>query len=297
MPNTSIRRSVVEPLVIVALAAMVWAGVAQAGPVPIPTATPAAPSYSIANAPSEVLSGEVFTVDIILDLNGNSSVGHEVSVSFTPGHLVATNAVEMGAPPYEFNLSPGVGGIDNAAGVVDQFEAASLSDPPINPGGAFIVGQITFQAGAGGGATIIGIFGTGGAVLDGVDPFQPIEGVVFNGASIDVVGPTPTPTVTPIPTPTATPTATPTVTPIPTPTATPTATPTPGGPTPTPTPTRGGPIRRAGFPIPTPTATPTATPKLSERVTVCHKGKNSISVSANAVPAHLAHGDTLGACP
>jgi hypothetical protein len=31
-------------------------------------------------------------------------------------------------------------------------------------------------------------------------------------------------------------------------------------------------------------------------VTVCHKGKTSIGVPANAVPAHLAHGDTLGPC-
>ena len=36
---------------------------------------------------------------------------------------------------------------------------------------------------------------------------------------------------------------------------------------------------------------------LSGKVTVCHKGKNLISLPANAVPAHLAHGDTLGACP
>ncbi len=35
----------------------------------------------------------------------------------------------------------------------------------------------------------------------------------------------------------------------------------------------------------------------SGKVTMCHKGKHSISASANAVPAHLAHGDTLGACP
>jgi hypothetical protein len=36
---------------------------------------------------------------------------------------------------------------------------------------------------------------------------------------------------------------------------------------------------------------------LSKKVTMCHNGKHSISASANAVPAHLAHGDTLGACP
>ena len=30
--------------------------------------------------------------------------------------------------------------------------------------------------------------------------------------------------------------------------------------------------------------------------TVCHKGKNTLSIDASAVPAHLAHGDTMGAC-
>lgn len=33
------------------------------------------------------------------------------------------------------------------------------------------------------------------------------------------------------------------------------------------------------------------------KVTLCHKGKKTLSVSANAVPAHLGHGDALGACP
>jgi cell division septation protein DedD len=78
--------------------------------------------------------------------------------------------------------------------------------------------------------------------------------------------------ITPAPTATASPTAPP---PTPTATATPTNTP------------------------PTPTASPTPTnppPTPSEKVTVCHKGKTSTGVPANAVPAHLAHGDTLGPC-
>ena len=33
------------------------------------------------------------------------------------------------------------------------------------------------------------------------------------------------------------------------------------------------------------------------RVTICHKGKNTLTISQSAVPAHLAHGDSLGACP
>ncbi len=81
-------------------------------------------------------------------------------------------------------------------------------------------------------------------------------------AAVAKAGPTPTPTVEP----TASPTRTTTSTSIPTPTTIPTATP-----------------------------TPTPTPTLSEKVTMCHKGKSLISVSANAVPGHLAHGDTLGA--
>ena len=34
----------------------------------------------------------------------------------------------------------------------------------------------------------------------------------------------------------------------------------------------------------------------NQKVTICHKGKNTISVSLDAWPAHQAHGDTMGAC-
>jgi len=34
----------------------------------------------------------------------------------------------------------------------------------------------------------------------------------------------------------------------------------------------------------------------NEKILICHKGKITVSVSENAVPIHLAHGDTLGAC-
>ena len=34
----------------------------------------------------------------------------------------------------------------------------------------------------------------------------------------------------------------------------------------------------------------------NEKVTLCHKGKNTITISANALPAHLNHGDTRGTC-
>ena len=34
----------------------------------------------------------------------------------------------------------------------------------------------------------------------------------------------------------------------------------------------------------------------SEKVEICHKGRNTISVSINALPAHLRHGDTESTC-
>lgn len=34
----------------------------------------------------------------------------------------------------------------------------------------------------------------------------------------------------------------------------------------------------------------------AQKVTVCHKGKKTISISQNAWPAHERHGDTLGTC-
>jgi hypothetical protein len=33
-----------------------------------------------------------------------------------------------------------------------------------------------------------------------------------------------------------------------------------------------------------------------EKVTICHKKKSTLSIGVSAWPAHMAHGDTLGAC-
>ena len=33
-----------------------------------------------------------------------------------------------------------------------------------------------------------------------------------------------------------------------------------------------------------------------EKITICHKGKNTLTISIEAWPAHEAHGDTKGAC-
>jgi hypothetical protein len=37
-------------------------------------------------------------------------------------------------------------------------------------------------------------------------------------------------------------------------------------------------------------------PQPEKKVTICHKGKESITISKNALPAHVAHGDTEGSC-
>jgi outer membrane biosynthesis protein TonB len=103
---------------------------------------------------------------------------------------------------------------------------------------------------------------------------------------------TPEPTKTPKPTDTPEPTKTPkpTDTPEPTPTKTPEPTNTPY-PTPTKTP------EPTNTPYPTPTKTPTATPKPDDKkITICHKNKNTITISESAWPAHKAHGDYKGPC-
>ena len=43
--------------------------------------------------------------------------------------------------------------------------------------------------------------------------------------------------------------------------------------------------------------TPSEEPDTSDKVVICHQGKETISISVNALSAHLAHGDTVGACP
>ena len=86
----------------------------------------AEPSYSITNVPAEVELGTSFTVYVLLDLDGYSSVGHEMSVSFSPGVLFVEEAVELGVPPYQMNIWPGVRDVDNAVGFVEQIEAATF---------------------------------------------------------------------------------------------------------------------------------------------------------------------------
>lgn len=83
-----------------------------------------------------------------------------------------------------------------------------------------------------------------------------------------------------------------TPTPLPTNTA---VTPPTGTPAPTFTPV----IPPTSTPAPAPTDTltppPTSTPDTGGKVTLCHNG-STIEVDADAVDAHLAHGDTLGPC-
>jgi hypothetical protein len=45
-----------------------------------------------------------------------------------------------------------------------------------------------------------------------------------------------------------------------------------------------------------PTTTTSTTLPEQSRVGICHKGRTMLSLPSQAVPAHLGHGDTLGAC-
>jgi len=138
----------------------------------------AQPSFSIVGVPNTVRVAETFTVDLVLDLGGYSSAGHQVSLSFTPGVLSVISVTELGSPPHEFNITPGVRLIDNVEGFVEPFEAASLGDG-VNPVAPFAIGRITFRAEAAGRATVFAFFGPGGAVLDAGHPALPIDGVAF----------------------------------------------------------------------------------------------------------------------
>ncbi|MBO0861726.1 MAG: hypothetical protein J2P21_25215 [Chloracidobacterium sp.] len=35
---------------------------------------------------------------------------------------------------------------------------------------------------------------------------------------------------------------------------------------------------------------------IPKKVNVCHKGRNTLNISRNAVAAHLGHGDNIGIC-
>jgi hypothetical protein len=48
-------------------------------------------------------------------------------------------------------------------------------------------------------------------------------------------------------------------------------------------------------PVVEPCPTPTPTPRPG-KLTLCHKGQNTIEVGAPSLSAHLSHGDTLGPC-
>ena len=108
-----------------------------------------------------------------------------------------------------------------------------------------------------------------------------------------------TTTTSAIPTTTIGTTLVPTTTTSPVPTTTTSTSPAPATTTTT---TSPAPNTTTTSPVPTttttavPTTTTTTTTPRPRKVAICHEGR-TIMVDERAVPAHLAHGDTLGRCP
>ena len=142
------------------------------------------PVVSIENVPETVRVGDTFTVNVVLDLRDFGSAGHELSVVFTSGLLSVIDTEELGAPPHEFNLSPGVRSVSNEFGLVSQFEAGSFG--AVATGERFVIGRITFLAIDDGKAGISPLFNTGGAVLDDQDLARSIPGVIFESVHLQV---------------------------------------------------------------------------------------------------------------
>lgn len=143
------------------------------------------PTYRITGLPKAVRVGDEFTVDLVLDLDGEKSCGQEVSLKFTPNLLEVTEALELGvgADLHEMNLTEGVREIDNLTGLVVQFECASLFRE-VAPTEPFAVGRITFRALEKGFATILPLFGPGAGLLDGDG--KPISVVSFERVELHV---------------------------------------------------------------------------------------------------------------
>jgi hypothetical protein len=52
----------------------------------------------------------------------------------------------------------------------------------------------------------------------------------------------------------------------------------------------------AAFAVAGPGGGSSSATQTGKKQTICHKGKNTITVSVHALPAHKAHGDTVGPC-
>lgn len=224
-----------------------------------------------------VIGGQTFATDANTIIVGNPQIGDIVSVegrllpdeSRVADRIALVEEDEPTEPPCITDIAIVIA-VEDGHLVLDGWPEIELPEDVSIDGElhAYVRIQITICTDEAGNVTIVGV--------------------------IIVVGDVPTPT--PVP---------PTDTPVP-----PTDTAVP--PTNTPVPPTNTPVPPMDTPVPPPAATPvppTSVPPAptsepppdddggSTKVTICHKGKNTISVAESAVSAHLAHGDTLGPCP
>jgi YVTN family beta-propeller protein len=224
-------------------------------------------SLVLSPATQTVAVGQIFTIDILVDIGDATADTVDAYVHFDQDILEVVDL--SGQPATSIELNTGVFGsatvnaADNQTGQIDLSASVYLS-PYLT--GAFRAATIRFKAEA----VVTGVdvrFGRGDKARQ--------SDLLYGGVSLDptlgdaVVTINPVATWTPTSTPTDTPTTTPTATNIPTdtptPTETPTYTPTPTGmatntPTPTETPTYTPTTTGTATNTPTPTETPTYTP-------------------------------------
>lgn len=94
-------------------------------------------------------AGESFPVDLLMDVTDDAVTGYGVSAQFDNIELNATAAEELLPPEFQFNITPGVGGIDpdigGGWGQVTTFEAGGFGFGAVAPISGILLGTIDFD--------------------------------------------------------------------------------------------------------------------------------------------------------
>lgn len=140
-------------------------------------------SYYLAAVPEQVSVGDEFTTYVLLDFEGTDPyIAHSVSVQYDYKKLEVVSSKELGVPPFELNLSPGVVSPRTTVGLIGECEAVSFGLAySVEP---FLVCSIRFRAVAPGNAGLAPVFGYRDGLLN---PYiQLVDGVGFFGSHVKI---------------------------------------------------------------------------------------------------------------